>query len=436
VGVYFFLKDDCYLVKGARGGAVYNLMNGSVHSIDPIAVKLIEACEKGEKISRVSSRIPDIGFTDALAYLNRLDSEDLGNFYSGPKEVEKRPLSSSHDKLDFIWLELREDCNQRCRHCYSQNNPPGTAERRLKKGEWMRVIYEAAGLGCQALQFIGGEPLLYGEDLFSIAERARKCDYKDIQLFSNLNILKDEWVDQIVEFGISVSTSIYSKRPEIHDQITRVKGSHTRLLANCRKLEKKGVNVRYCILVMKHNQDVVDETMAFLKELGMEDPQYGILRPSGGSIDSELVPDKFISEQKEKDAVFFPVNKGTFLWRFRGNACWRGKVDITSTGDVFPCIMQRNESCGNVRENSLKDIIWGKKLQRFWRLSLDQIEVCKDCEYRYVCHACQPVCYGSNGNHFCRKPWCHYNPYEERHRAPLSMSVLAPKSNLRAVSSA
>ena len=46
MAMYFRLNKECFLVRGARRGALYNLKDGSIYSIDPTSVKLIEECEK------------------------------------------------------------------------------------------------------------------------------------------------------------------------------------------------------------------------------------------------------------------------------------------------------------------------------------------------------------------------------------------------------
>jgi hypothetical protein len=59
----------------------------------------------------------------------------------------------------------------------------------------------------------------------------------------------------------------------------------------------------------------------------------------------------------------------------------------------------------------LRKIILGREMLKLWRLSMDRIEVCKDCEYRYVCEDCRPWAYGLTDNLCAKSPRCTYNPY-------------------------
>lgn len=60
------------------------------------------------------------------------------------------------------------------------------------------------------------------------------------------------------------------------------------------------------------------------------------------------------------------------------NSCWKGKIVITETGDVLPCVFGRNHICGNIREQSIKSIITQKgnnSLRKLWEKSLRTIEI-------------------------------------------------------------
>jgi len=47
---YFVMSNHCYLVKGFKRGAIYNLINGAVYSIDERATKLLDELNHGFSI--------------------------------------------------------------------------------------------------------------------------------------------------------------------------------------------------------------------------------------------------------------------------------------------------------------------------------------------------------------------------------------------------
>ena len=105
----------------------------------------------------------------------------------------------------------------------------------------------------------------------------------------------------------------------------------------------------------------------------------------------------------------FWTSKESFKENFFYNSCWNGKIAITATGDIIPCIFARDEVVGNIRKNSFEQI--EKKIINKWSITKDDIEVCKDCEFRYCCHDCRPIAKGINGDTYSKYPRCCYDPY-------------------------
>ena len=51
---------------------------------------------------------------------------------------------------------------------------------------------------------------------------------------------------------------------------------------------------------------------------------------------------------------------------------------------------------GNVQDSLLQKIVAGQKLEVVWKSTKDNVLVCRDCEYRYVCFDCRPMSEGVN----------------------------------------
>lgn len=412
---YFALGADCVLVRGARRAALHDLASGDIYSIDPTARMLIEGCQSGrpvpEVVAQLVSETPDATPEKALDYLRQLAAAGLGGFAAAPAPPVETAPAPAPRRLDFLWLELREDCNLRCRHCYCTSDRRRRVADRLTHQEWIAAMADAAAVGCRQVQFIGGEPLLYGRRVFDLAREARRLGYVHIELFSNLTLLRDEWIEELLALEMKVACSIFSRRPEIHDLVTTVPGSFARTLDSILRLKARGIQPRFAVTVMKHNQDYVDETMEFLRELGDPRPDFDLVRPAGRGNDEELVPDKYRqTRQYMTRPMFRQTTREEFNKRFTGNSCWQGKAVIASGGDVYPCIMQRDAPAGNVRQERLASIL-DNGIRRYWDLSYDKIETCRDCEYRYACKDCRPVTFGPTGDLTAKSIYCGYDPY-------------------------
>lgn len=408
---YFILNSHCIMVEGAKRAALYDLNSGDVFSIDPVSRKIITFLRTGKAIGDIVHAIDEYDKDQIHTYLHQLEENNLGTFSDVYRAQEEPEFSvAPYQQLNFMWLELKENCNLRCLHCYSESESQHSKpSKELGVEDWKRLIQEGFDLGCRAMQFIGGEPLLFGEKLFDLTAFARELGYEVIELFSNLTLLKDSWIDLVEKYKMNVATSIYGARPEIHDRITQQKGSFRRTMAVVEKLNARGIPVRYGLTVMKQNQDYVDETLEFLKKMGAKNPGFDVARPCGRANDDEVAPNKY--KWVRDNPTFFQVDKEEFIKRYRGNDCWQGKISISSSGDVMPCIMQRVDPAGNVNEQSLKEIIAGG-IQKYWSLSRDKIDICKSCEYRYACKDCRPVSYGPTGQLVAKDPSCLYDPFK------------------------
>lgn len=410
----FSLNPDCFLVKGSKRGAIYNLSTGDVYSVDENSVEVLSKCEEDLSLSMIIETVPKITLNEILNYFQKLSDLGLGKFLNTDQVVKKIPLRHPEVKLDFLWLELTRSCNQRCFHCYADSSPYSVVKNSLSLEDWKRVIKEGNQMGCRRLQFTGGEPLLFGKEIFTLIKTARDVGYEQVEIFTNATLFTKEDVDLLVKYDVKVAANIYSKRPEIHDQITGLKGSFENTIRNIKLLMEKGVKVYLATILMQQNEAFREETVAFLQELGEPMPlkHYDIVRPAGRGENSDILSDNLVLMSYKSSPIFSKITKDKFIVRKYGHSCWWGKIVVTCEGKVMPCIMAGDKTYGNVKQQPLYDIIQETSLLNLWKLSKDKIEICRDCEYRYICLDCRPLAMGEEGGLYRRWEYCLYDPYQ------------------------
>lgn len=65
---------------------------------------------------------------------------------------------------------------------------------------------------------------------------------------------------------------------------------------------------------------------------------------------------------------------------------------------------------GNVSNTLLQDALKHKDFKKYWNINKDRIDVCKDCEFRYICTDCRA--YIEEPDNIYSKPLkCGYDPY-------------------------
>ena len=108
------------------------------------------------------------------------------------------------------------------------------------------------------------------------------------------------------------------------------------------------------------------------------------------------------------DGNFSGVNESQYYQQKRYNSCWRFKLAITENLEVKPCIFSEIV-VAQLEKESISNII--TKMGKYWDLSKDKIEICQDCELKYICFDCRELAYRKNGSLYGPNLNCSYNPY-------------------------
>lgn len=113
------------------------------------------------------------------------------------------------------------------------------------------------------------------------------------------------------------------------------------------------------------------------------------------------------------------------------NSCLNCKISIDLKGNIRNC-PSMPEEFGNIYTTPLQDVLANKNFKKYWRTTKDKIEVCKDCEFRYICTDCRAYTERTHTNDAgldVSKPLkCGYNPYtgewEEWSTNPLKQKAI------------
>jgi len=410
---YFLLLPYCFLVKGAKRGAIYNTKTGDVYSIDEIGTYFLDLLEKRNTISyAIKQTIKEKKTTGnkLVRFLLKLQNSELG-YFSNNTTIQKIALNKMPDALNFLWVELTSKCNLRCIHCYA--NSDNTQNDILPINVIIKALKDARLLGCKKIQFTGGEIFTIGKSrIFAIIDAAKEIGFSSIELYTNCTIMDEEIITflQKNKDRISIATSVYGPDSETHNTITQTANSFERTINNLRKLLVEGMRLRVGVIKMKQNEEKIGKTVKMLKDLGIRKSQIKIdtVRPSGRGLNRNLYASTDTHNHK------FPLCKyPVFQKRHYFHNCFGDKLCITVSANVIPCIMARNIILGNLLEQSLNDIFYSPKAKEIRYLTKDKIEICKDCEYRYACFDCRiktksPLTWNS----LYEKPVCSYNPYK------------------------
>lgn len=108
------------------------------------------------------------------------------------------------------------------------------------------------------------------------------------------------------------------------------------------------------------------------------------------------------------------------------NTCLNRKISIDVEGYIRNCPSMK-ENFGNIKDTTLQQALDHPDFKKYWFVNKDQISVCKDCEFRYICTDCRA--YIENPEDMYSKPLkCGYTPYtgvwEEWSTNPLKQKAI------------
>lgn len=106
---------------------------------------------------------------------------------------------------------------------------------------------------------------------------------------------------------------------------------------------------------------------------------------------------------------YFTVGTRFYVESLRYNSCLNRKLSIDAQGDIRNC-PSMPASFGNAKITRLHSAVMDETFRRFWEINKDQVEVCRDCEFRYICPDCRAWVRESD-EQFAKPSKCSYDPY-------------------------
>lgn len=310
---------------------------------------------------------------DALAYSNKL---------------AKREKSI---KLNSVYLHITQRCNLSCSYCYNHEN--------LNRNDILNiddVIFIANSLKNISVRNViltGGEPLLR-KDIIKICEIFKNLNFK-LALLTNGTFIsqKQEVLDLIDKAIISIDT--FDQAKNIRNGLNVIKLKEDLLTINASQRSK--ITLRSVITHLDEASWKDIKSFAIANGFNFTS---SVFVPNNFS-EIELIPSVDKIEIDEKDCS---LNKSVC------GACYN-EIAIDSNGDIYPCqaLIKPQFKISNILNcDWQKDLRNSQITKTFMNISVDTIEKCSICNYKYLCEGCCPaISYNLYGSLLkCAEPMC------------------------------
>ena len=361
-------------------------------------------------------------------------------------------------------------CNLACKYCYylEKNNLYQNSHRHLMSDEMLeqftREYIEAQTMPQVLFTWHGGEPLMRSIDFYKKALELQKkyAHGKQIDnvIQTNGTLLTDEWCEFFAQNHWLVGISIDGPQ-EYHDHYRVTpdgKPSWEKVMQGISLLKKHRVEWNAMAVVNAYNAKHPLEFYHFFRNNGCQYLQFTpiverLTEHEDGRTLASLADDR---EIPLADASVTPEQWGNFLCTIFDDwvrhdvgktfveifdctlANWMGVLPgicayskecghagvMEHNGDVYSCdhFVFPEYKLGNIREQSLIDMLYGEKQQAFSRLKHTSLpRQCKECDMEFACHGECPKNrfekdkYGEQGlNYLCQgyyQYYTHVAPY-------------------------
>ena len=254
------------------------------------------------------------------------------------------------------------------------------------------------------------------------------CDREEISFFPKMNL---EWsspveiTNAIIDFNKNTSTHLYMSRIANELDILGCTVLELRFFDEVQMniladiLEHfSNHRVRMINLIIKYDSDLMESISELCFKFQRVNFVYVHSAPKESS---ELLSTSYtyvtyiekVLAGHECCGVISPIhfrsNIQNFTENLQFNSCLNRKIGIDVKGNIKNCPSSRT-SYGNIKDATLIKVIENKTFKSYWGINKDQIDVCKLCEFRYICSDCRV--YIENENDIYSKPAkCNYDPY-------------------------
>ena len=377
----YILQNNVEVVAGANRYCIYNLNTKKMYSMDADDYSILR-------------RILDSSQPDRLSCQNYIDYLLAEGIIAEPDHLlPPMQIPKYQFTADFVWIEITQNCNLICRHCY-ENSSRAKCTPEMSFENFKIVVDFLKRMGGDRIQLVGGEPLIHSQIETLILYAADRFSF--VEIFTNGTLLTDSLLDIIQAHHIALALSVYSDNPLLHDSVTQIKGSYALTYKHIRQALSRGIQVRIASVEMKN-----------IPRFQFKEPnvsqRYDLPRLTGRADLSLYTRDMLYRKLITRERFKRPIEPNVYFKNKVLHNCFGERLYIDCHLNVYPCAMERRVCYGNLAASGLDD---GFKHQMA-SMTKDKIDGCRDCEYRYACFDCR--C-DSNNASIHAKPWyCTYD---------------------------
>jgi len=412
---YISLPEKLTFQRRPTGATLFKVMEGEgvwkkkfSKAVNMDGARLLELCDgqsdAGGIVEKFNKLYPDNILTEekAAAFFERAAQQEMV-FFKGERTFPGVRFTGSYEQFypQHSTIELTDQCNYKCAHCYRGSSPQESKHIDFEKcKQYINDLWENGG---SVIELTGGEPLLY-KHFFELIDFAYpKMDM--IGVLSNGYYLQEEAVARLAKYKDKVmfNISLDSHRPEFHDKFRGKEGAFARTTHAMELLGKYGFTYRTAMSVTKDNFFDMEETIKLSRRYGSRifgmNPVLDVGRGEG-LCEAKPEPDPaYLKKCTDYESRIVTENRDYLhliteeqAKGLKDSNCGliHRSVVVGPDGELRPCVMFGGDiiKIGNIYRQSFKEIFESGLGRAFSKLHGPKAEVCGDCPHLNYCQNC------------------------------------------------
>lgn len=373
------LNSNIYIIKGATKACIYDLNNKNMYCISNT-------------------------FADFLLNLDsyKYVPDNIINSNSVQELVRKKIIVlNDEEKAELIeveqpiflegTIEITQNCNFKCIHCFEGMRMNKT----IPEDEVKSIIDQFCEVGIKKIHFFGGEPFIHPAFCEILYYASNKFDV--ISVTTNASILNERIERCLKEVKPMILASLHSDIEEEFNRVTNTIGMFNIVNDNIKRMQKLGINcqVRKVKINGIKSTDRYERYWSEYSGFPILLGNASIEQYSEDMLKKKVISSKYFEKKLDVNNVLLNMNY---------QKCFCKNIYVDVEKNVYPCTMERRIKHGNIGNKDLKDVLDDSII----RITKDQINECKFCEYRYACSTCFV---DNRSENPYDKPWfCLYEP--------------------------
>ncbi|MBU1255662.1 radical SAM protein [Patescibacteria group bacterium] len=281
------------------------------------------------------------------------------------------------NKKNWGAIILSPGCDNDCFFCGLTPNPTAAVLREQEIKVFKNLV-NFKTMGIKNIEISGSDPIEYDE-IISLIKYIKKIGFEFIQLSTHGKKLAEKpFLTKLAKAGLDkVRIPLYGSQAEIHDAVTRTKGSFSATLKGIKGLLKDAPNIQICIgsLIVQQNKNDLTNLLDLIKKLKINDFYFSI--PCIANNDySYYVPFKNLRPYVKK--IFNYANKINYsLEFFEIPYCVFGQINKSINNTSLPPDLGKYCQPSEENRTSIKDLPKYRMKKK--------VAMCKGCKCANFC---------------------------------------------------